>query len=209
MITIKKILNEILLNEGMEKDALVDNASKALFKVMNKYATKENRYQAILLVIMQAIDYRLNSVDDSFKYLQYIAHNILRGENFQLNNNAMDILLDKEKVNLDKNEDFNEHDEISLDGIVINNRTKTVNFGDNPSIQMPNIQFKILYFLMSHPDVFYSRQSILKNVWGDRGYDVNDRNVDVKISQLKGFMPNEFKSKIIGKKNIGYKFDSK
>jgi two-component system phosphate regulon response regulator PhoB len=51
-------------------------------------------------------------------------------------------------------------------------------------IMMSPTEFKLLYFLASHPDKVFSRNQLLDNVWGDNVY-VEDRTVDVHIRRLR------------------------
>jgi two-component system phosphate regulon response regulator PhoB len=45
-------------------------------------------------------------------------------------------------------------------------------------------EFRLLHFLMMHPDRVYSRTQLLDEVWGDHVF-VEDRTVDVHIRQLR------------------------
>lgn len=45
-------------------------------------------------------------------------------------------------------------------------------------------EFRLLHFLMAHPDRVYSRSQLLDEVWGDHVF-VEDRTVDVHIRQLR------------------------
>ncbi|HEX4619471.1 MAG TPA: phosphate regulon transcriptional regulator PhoB [Steroidobacteraceae bacterium] len=45
-------------------------------------------------------------------------------------------------------------------------------------------EFRLLHFLMTHPDRVYSRTQLLDEVWGDHVF-VEDRTVDVHIRQLR------------------------
>ena len=51
-------------------------------------------------------------------------------------------------------------------------------------IMMSPTEYKLLYFLASHPDKVFSRNQLLDNVWGDNVY-VEDRTVDVHIRRLR------------------------
>ena len=51
-------------------------------------------------------------------------------------------------------------------------------------IMMSPTEYKLLYFLASHPNKVFSRNQLLDNVWGDNVY-VEDRTVDVHIRRLR------------------------
>ena len=56
--------------------------------------------------------------------------------------------------------------------------------GNQIPVQMGPTEFKLLQFLMSHPDRVFSRAQLLDNVWGSEVY-VEERTVDVHIRRLR------------------------
>jgi two-component system, OmpR family, phosphate regulon response regulator PhoB len=52
------------------------------------------------------------------------------------------------------------------------------------NIKLWATEFRLLHFLMTHPDRVYSRGQLLDEVWGDHVF-VEDRTVDVHIRQLR------------------------
>jgi two-component system phosphate regulon response regulator PhoB len=55
---------------------------------------------------------------------------------------------------------------------------------NNVEVMMSPTEYKLLYFLASHPNKVYSRNQLLDNVWGNNVY-VEDRTVDVHIRRLR------------------------
>ena len=45
-------------------------------------------------------------------------------------------------------------------------------------------EFKLLHFLMRHPERVHSRQQLLDRVWGDHVY-IEERTVDVHVKRLR------------------------
>jgi two-component system phosphate regulon response regulator PhoB len=45
-------------------------------------------------------------------------------------------------------------------------------------------EFRLLHFLMTHPERVYSRSQLLDHVWGDHVF-VEERTVDVHIRRLR------------------------
>ena len=45
-------------------------------------------------------------------------------------------------------------------------------------------EFEILYFLASHPDQFFSRDTLLNRIWKDERY-ITPRTVDVHIRRIR------------------------
>ncbi len=52
------------------------------------------------------------------------------------------------------------------------------------SISMRPMEFRLLHFLMTHPDQVHPRKRLLKEIWGDRVV-VGIRTVDVHIRRLR------------------------
>jgi two-component system phosphate regulon response regulator PhoB len=73
-------------------------------------------------------------------------------------------------------------------------------------IQMGPTEFKLLRFLMSHPERVYSRAQLLDNVWGANVY-VEERTVDVHIRRLrKALTPTGHENLIQTVRGSGYRF---
>jgi two-component system phosphate regulon response regulator PhoB len=76
-----------------------------------------------------------------------------------------------------------------LNNIYLNNQNKQV-YIQYPQdmnqyfIDLSPTEFKLLSFLMQHPDRVYSRSELLTHVWHDIG-DIDERTVDVQIKRLR------------------------
>ena len=69
-------------------------------------------------------------------------------------------------------------------------------------------EFRLLHFLMTHPDRVYSRGQLLDEVWGDHVF-VEDRTVDVHIRQLRqALQPSGHDRMIETVRGAGYCFRS-
>lgn len=86
------------------------------------------------------------------------------------------------------------HDlEINRDEYIVKHREK--------SLTLPRKEFELLSFLAAHPGKVFSRDILLKKVWGD--VFVVDRTVDVHIRKLREKIGNDY---ILTIKGVGYKF---
>ncbi len=56
--------------------------------------------------------------------------------------------------------------------------------GDGVSLEMGPTEFRLLHFLMTHPERVHSRSQLLDQVWGSHVF-VEDRTVDVHIRRLR------------------------
>ena len=74
----------------------------------------------------------------------------------------------------------------------------------NEEIFFPKKEFNLLYFLASNPKKVYSRESLLRNIWGSDVHVVA-RTVDVHIRKIREKIGQNFIRTI---KGVGYKFKS-
>jgi two-component system, OmpR family, phosphate regulon response regulator PhoB len=51
-------------------------------------------------------------------------------------------------------------------------------------VELAPTEFRLLHFLMTHPDRIYSRAQVLDHVWGDHVF-IEERTVDVHIRRLR------------------------
>lgn len=71
-------------------------------------------------------------------------------------------------------------------------------------INLPKKEFELLYFLAQNPDKVFSRDDLLKNIWGTDVY-VLARTVDVHIRKVREKIGEGYISTV---KGVGYKFDT-
>lgn len=78
-------------------------------------------------------------------------------------------------------EELNERVEIG--GLVLDAATYRVTFQGQPLKAGPT-EFKLLHFLMKHPERVHSRSQLLDRVWGDHVF-IEERTVDVHVKRLR------------------------
>ena len=77
---------------------------------------------------------------------------------------------------------------------------------DSKNVDLSPTEFRLLHFLLSHPDRVFGRDQLLDNVWGDQVY-VEDRTVDVHIRRLRKVLkPYECDEYINTVRGVGYRF---
>lgn len=90
-------------------------------------------------------------------------------------------------------------------GLTLDPVSHRVMAGDQP-VAMGPTEFRLLRFLMSHPERVYSRTQLLDNVWGANVY-VEERTVDVHIRRLrKTLEPSAHDGLIQTVRGSGYRF---
>lgn len=95
-----------------------------------------------------------------------------------------------------------ESSRLTIGDIVIDREAYTVSYG-GAEHQMPKKEFELLFLLASKPGKVYSREKILKKVWGD-DVVVGDRTIDVHIRKLREKLGDHFIKTV---KGVGYKFE--
>jgi len=55
---------------------------------------------------------------------------------------------------------------------------------DGATVELAPTEFRLLHFLMTHPERIYSRAQVLDHVWGDHVF-IEERTVDVHIRRLR------------------------
>lgn len=77
---------------------------------------------------------------------------------------------------------------------------------DGASVDFSPTEFRLLHFLLTHPDRVFARDQLLDNVWGSQVY-VEDRTVDVHIRRLRKVLePYECDNYINTVRGVGYRF---
>jgi len=72
---------------------------------------------------------------------------------------------------------------VEVGGLRLDTRTQEVMVRGQP-VELSALEFKLLYFLASHPRHIFSRDRLLDEVWG-RDHFVTPRTVDVHIRRLR------------------------
>ena len=69
-------------------------------------------------------------------------------------------------------------------------------------------EFRLLHFLMTHPDRVYTRGQLLDQVWGDHVF-IEERTVDVHIRRLRAALEPTGHDRLVETvRGSGYRFDS-
>ncbi len=78
---------------------------------------------------------------------------------------------------------------------------------DGETLQLSRKEFDLLALLARHPDTYFSRASLISNLWKDAPY-VLDRTVDVHIARIRGKL-GKYHDIIRNKTGFGYYLDSR
>ena len=78
---------------------------------------------------------------------------------------------------------------------------------DGELVNLTRTEFDILLFFLTHPNRIYSREEIMKNVWGD-AVVVSGRTIDTNITRLRKKL-GEYEKHITTRQGFGYGFKEK
>jgi two-component system phosphate regulon response regulator PhoB len=80
--------------------------------------------------------------------------------------------------------------------------------GNGQSLELGPTEYRLLHFLMTHPDRVYARSQLLDQVWGDHVF-VEERTVDVHIRRLRAALePTGHDGMIQTVRGAGYRFSA-
>ena len=104
-------------------------------------------------------------------------------------------------------EKANNGDVVEIDGLCLQESTRRVN-ADGVSIELGPTEFRLLHFLMQHPERVYSRAELIGYVWPPNVY-VEERTVDVHIRNLRlALEPSGRRGMIQTVRSAGYRLSS-
>jgi len=96
---------------------------------------------------------------------------------------------------------------VEVGGLRLEPATRRV-FGDRRPLELGPTEFRLLHFLMTHPERVHSRAQLLDQVWGDHVF-IEERTVDVHIRRLrKTLEPSGHDRLIQTVRGSGYRFAS-
>lgn len=96
--------------------------------------------------------------------------------------------------------------DVTFKGLRIDRNDKEC-YLDNELISLTRTEFDILLFFLTHRNRIYSREDIIKNVWGD-DVVVTGRTIDTNITRLRKKL-GDYDKYIVTRQGFGYGFKEK
>lgn len=96
--------------------------------------------------------------------------------------------------------------DITFKGLRIDRNDKEC-YLDNEPVTLTRTEFDILLFFLTHRNRIYSREEIIRNVWGDKVV-VSQRTIDTNITRLRKKL-GDYDKYIITRQGFGYGFKEK
>ncbi len=99
--------------------------------------------------------------------------------------------------------------DLTFPGLTVSQTEYSVHYEGNP-VDMPPKELEVLYYLAVHPNQVFTREQLLKQVWGFDFFG-DSRTVDVHIKRIREKLPDSEKYGwcIRTVRGVGYKFDTK
>ena len=94
---------------------------------------------------------------------------------------------------------------VQLAGLRLDPGTQRVTAGAR-ELALGRVEFKLLNFLMSHPERVHTRAQLLDQVWGSAAY-LDERTVDTHVGRLRNALqPSGYRPRIETVRGSGYRF---
>ena len=98
-------------------------------------------------------------------------------------------------------------DAVEIGGLRLDPATHRLAANGNP-VNLGPTEFRLLHFLMTHPERVHSRAQLLDEVWGDHVF-VEERTVDVHIRRLRSALePSNHDGLVQTVRGSGYRFST-
>ncbi len=101
-----------------------------------------------------------------------------------------------------ENKKEQEVSQIKVKDLLIDRGSYTID-KNGKTITLPKKEFELLYFLAKNPNIVFSRDELLQNIWGTDVF-VLARTVDVHIRKVREKIGEDYITTV---KGVGYKFD--
>ncbi|MDX1811178.1 MAG: phosphate regulon transcriptional regulator PhoB [Gammaproteobacteria bacterium] len=96
---------------------------------------------------------------------------------------------------------------VETNGLMLDESSHRVTANNKP-VELGPTEYKLLQFLITHPERVFSRSQLLDNVWGNEVY-VEERTVDVHIRRLRKALETSSHDRMIQTvRGAGYRFSS-
>lgn len=99
-------------------------------------------------------------------------------------------------------EEVTEQELIRVDDLTLNLATYQAHLGNEP-IDFTYLEYALFAFLVTHPGRTYSREVLLRRVWGTEYYG-GSRTVDVHIRRIRAKIGAEMSRRLETVRNVGY-----
>ena len=193
---------DLSLSETHTKDLVSRLAeADADLVVIDGGRTPEPLAQAVENAAAEGLDIRLMLVIEPDALAGLRLPTRLRGD-FFVRGGGSDELVARVRALMWPGEEATSQELVRLGDLTLNLATYQVHIAGEP-IDFAYLEYALFAFLVTHPDRAYSREVLLRRVWGT-DYFGGSRTVDVHVRRIRSKIGGELSDRLETVRNVGY-----
>jgi DNA-binding response OmpR family regulator len=193
---------DLSLSDVRTKDLVARLAeSDADVVVVDGGRTPEPLAQAVENAVADGLDVRLMLVVEP-EALQGLRLPTRLRSDFFVRGGGSDELVARVRALLWPGEEATTQELVRIDDLTLNLATYQVNIAGEP-IDFAYLEYALFAFLVTHPDRAYTREVLLRRVWGTDYYG-GSRTVDVHVRRIRAKIGGELSERLETVRNVGY-----
>ena len=193
---------DLSLSEARTKDLVARlSEADADVVVVDGGRTPEPLAQIVENAVAEGLDVRLMLVIEPEALAGLRLPTRLRSD-FFVRGGGSDELVARVRALLWPGEEATTQELVRIDDLTLNLATYQVNVAGEP-VDFAYLEYALFAFLVTHPDRAYSREVLLRRVWGTDYYG-GSRTVDVHVRRIRAKIGGELSDRLETVRNVGY-----
>ena len=193
---------DLSLSEGHSKDLVARLAESDVdLVVIDGGRTPEPLAQVVENAAAEGLDVRLMLIVESEALAALRLPTRLRSD-FFVRGGGSGELVARIRALLWPGEEASTEELVRVGGLTLNLATYQVNLAGEP-IDFAYLEYALFAFLVTHPDRAYTREVLLRRVWGTDYYG-GSRTVDVHVRRIRAKIGGELSDRLETVRNVGY-----
>jgi DNA-binding response OmpR family regulator len=193
---------DLSLSEARTKDLVARlSEADADVVVVDGGRTPEPLAQIVENAVAEGLDVRLMLVIEPEALAGLRLPTRLRSD-FFVRGGGSDELVARVRALLWPGEEATTQELVRIDDLTLNLATYQVNVAGEP-VDFAYLEYALFAFLVTHPDRAYTREVLLRRVWGTDYYG-GSRTVDVHVRRVRAKIGGELSERLETVRNVGY-----
>ena len=193
---------DLSLSEARTKDLVARlSEADADVVVVDGGRTPEPLAQTVENAVAEGLDVRLMLVIEPEALAGLRLPTRLRSD-FFVRGGGSDELVARVRALLWPGEEATTQELVRIEDLTLNLATYQVNVAGEP-IDFAYLEYALFAFLVTHPDRAYTREVLLRRVWGTDYYG-GSRTVDVHVRRIRAKIGGELSERLETVRNVGY-----
>lgn len=193
---------DLSLSEGHSRDLVARLAESDVdLVVIDGGRTPEPLAQVVENAAAEGLDVRLMLIVESEALAALRLPTRLRSD-FFVRGGGSGELVARIRALLWPGEEASTEELVRVGGLTLNLATYQVNLAGEP-IDFAYLEYALFAFLVTHPDRAYTREVLLRRVWGTDYYG-GSRTVDVHVRRIRAKIGGELSDRLETVRNVGY-----